>query len=131
MKNRIIAISCVLIMLTILGITVYFFSGVRTAYLNGNGQKRATLLAEAIKKHYDARGEMPESLLRDLSDSGFFSDARGVKFQTSFRSDGFVIAYSPEDMHGSHFGGAASPKLIIKWRDGMEELDVESSIKLP
>ena len=130
MKHFLIKYSVLAFLFIIIGFAVVYSLHVKYLYLNAEGKKRAVCLAHALVKLYDKEGRIPNDFLQEVG--FFFSDKRSNKFELRIKDESeFEIEYRPHSTWIFQLSNNNSQVLKIKWNKEMDDIRIESSIKLP
>ena len=122
--------SLLIFLLLLIILAVVYSLHVKYLYLNAEGQKRAVFLARSLVKLHEKEGILPSDFLEE---SGFFfGDRRNVVFQLRIKNESdFEIEYRPRSTWVFQLSEAKSQVLKIYWNEKMNDIRIESSIKLP
>jgi hypothetical protein len=122
--------SLLIFLLSLIILAVVYSLHVKYLYLNAEGQKRAVFLARSLVKLHEKEGILPSDFLKE---SGFFfGDRRNVVFQLRIKNESdFEIEYRPRSTWVFQLSEAKSQVLKIYWNEKMNDIRIESSIKLP
>jgi hypothetical protein len=114
----------------LVGFIIIYSFHVKYVYLNADGQKRAICLARALVKLHKEQESIPNDFLEEVG--FFFSDKRGVPFELKVNGGSAIeIRYRPRSTWIFQSSEANSQELKIFWTDKMDDIRIESSIKLP
>jgi hypothetical protein len=129
MKSHTIRNFLFLFLLLVLNIVIYAFH-IKYIYLNAEGQKKAICLARSLVKLYNKEGHIPDEFIKEVS--FLFSDKRNVIFQLRIKNQSeFEIEYRPKPTWIFQLSEYNSQVLRIFWNKEMNDIKIESSIKLP
>jgi|GEM_PF-2699725 len=130
MKPFVIRCSLLVLLFSFIGVIVVFAFYIHFIYLNAEGQKRAICLAQAIVKLHEKEGKLPGDFLQEVG--FFFGDRRNVRFDLHIKDESeFKIEYRPHSVWIFQPWKPTEQRLEIRWKKGMREIEVESSIDLP